>query len=72
MGNVWRFPYLCYQNGGGAFLVPYFIILFLLGMPCFLLELVVGQFSSMSPIVGYKNFAPAFKGECSVNTGAGR
>ncbi|XP_043237454.1 sodium- and chloride-dependent glycine transporter 2-like [Amphibalanus amphitrite] len=62
LGNVWRFPYLCYQNGGGAFLVPYFIILLLLGMPCFLLELVVGQFSAMSPIVGYRNYAPALKG----------
>ncbi|XP_037091423.1 sodium- and chloride-dependent glycine transporter 2-like [Pollicipes pollicipes] len=60
--NVWRFPYLCYQNGGGAFLVPYFIFLLVLGIPCFLLDLVLGQFSAMSPIAGYANFAPALKG----------
>ncbi|CAB3239469.1 unnamed protein product [Arctia plantaginis] len=62
LGNVWRFPYLAYRNGGGAFLIPFFLMLLFIGLPIFFLELYVGQFSGLGPIQAFSAISPFFSG----------
>lgn len=61
LGNIWRFPYTAYENGGGAFLVPYIIVLFIIGKPIYYMEMILGQFSSRSCIQVW-SISPAFRG----------
>ncbi|TNN40480.1 Sodium- and chloride-dependent GABA transporter 2 [Liparis tanakae] len=62
LGNVWRFPYLCYKNGGGVFLLPYCFFVVLCGMPLFLMETVIGQYTQEGTITCWTKLCPLAQG----------
>lgn len=61
LGNIWRFPFTALENGGGAFLVPYLIVLLVIGRPLYYMEMILGQFSSRGSIKVY-DMVPAMRG----------
>lgn len=48
LGNLWRFPYMAFENGGGSFFIPFIICYFLVGLPLIFLEFGMGQWSGGS------------------------
>ncbi|XP_041939308.1 sodium-dependent neutral amino acid transporter B(0)AT2-like isoform X1 [Alosa sapidissima] len=62
LGNVWRFPYLCHQNGGGAFLLLYILLMLVVGVPLFFLELAAGQSIRQGSIGVWKCISPKLAG----------
>jgi solute carrier family 6 amino acid transporter-like protein 5/7/9/14 len=67
LGNVWRFPYTAFKNGGGAFLIPYIVVLFLIGKPIYYMEMALGQFASGGPVKVWA-LSPALKGKFRVGS----
>jgi len=62
LGNVWRFPWRVYMNGGGAFLIAYFIVLFLIGMPMLTQEMALGQKFQGGDVEAYGRINWRFRG----------
>ena len=54
IGNVWKFPYVVGENGGGVFVLFYLLFLLCMGVPVLTMELAVGRASRKSAVLGYK------------------
>jgi len=61
-GNVWRFPALMVKYGGGAFLIPYFMAFFVIGIPILTLEIGFGQFWQTGDVGVFGSFNPRLRG----------
>ncbi|XP_041854310.1 sodium- and chloride-dependent GABA transporter ine [Melanotaenia boesemani] len=62
LGNIWRFPYLCYSSGGGAFIIPYFTMVLLCGIPLLFMEFTIGQYTVLGPVHALAKICPLLKG----------
>nr|AHH29249.1 nutrient amino acid transporter [Leptinotarsa decemlineata] len=62
LGNIWRFPFVAYENGGGAFVIPYLLVLTFFGRPMYYLEMCLGQFTSRGNVKMFESLAPILKG----------
>ncbi len=58
LGNIWRFPYILGENGGGAFLIIYLVIMFAIGIPVMMSELVIGRRSQRNAVGAFRILAP--------------
>ncbi|QDJ13489.1 sodium-dependent transporter [Mergibacter septicus] len=54
LGNIWRFPYVAYDNGGGAFIIPYVVALLTAGIPLLFLDYAIGHKFRGSPPLAYR------------------
>ena len=58
LGNVWKFPYIAGQNGGGAFVIVYLICIAVVGLPIMLAEFTVGRKTSLNPVGAFQQLKP--------------
>jgi len=61
LGNIWRFPYVLGQNGGGAFLIIYLFFIAAIGIPVMMSEFVIGRSAQLNPVGAFKKIAPGKK-----------
>ena len=58
LGNIWKFPYITGQNGGGAFVLIYLICIFVVGLPIMLAEFTLGRKTNLNPVGAFKTLQP--------------
>lgn len=61
LGSIWRFPYIAGENGGGAFVLLYFVCVLLLGIPVMLAEFTVGTHTRKGPVKAYEQLSKPWK-----------
>ncbi len=61
LGNIWRFPYVVGQNGGGAFLLIYLVFVAAIGIPLMMSEFIIGRSAQLNPVGAFKKIAPGTK-----------
>ncbi|MCF8357799.1 MAG: sodium-dependent transporter [Prolixibacteraceae bacterium] len=61
LGNIWRFPYITGENGGGAFLLIYLAFIVIIGLPVMLSELVIGRSTQRNPFGAFRKLKPGSK-----------
>jgi len=57
LGNIWRFPYIAYENGGGAFIIPYLVALLSAGIPLLFFDYAIGHRFKGSPPLAFRRLA---------------
>ena len=57
IGNIWKFPYVVGEQGGGAFILLYIIFVFAIGIPLLIAEIMLGRYAGINPIDGLKKIA---------------
>lgn len=62
LGNIWRFPYMLGQNGGGAFLLVYVFFVMLIGVPLMMTEFIIGRRSQSNVVGAYRKLSNGSKG----------
>jgi NSS family neurotransmitter:Na+ symporter len=61
LGNIWRFPYVLGENGGGAFLLIYLVFISAIGIPVMMSEFIIGRNAQRNPVGAFKKIAPGRK-----------
>ena len=58
LGNIWKFPYIVGQNGGGAFVLVYILCTIAVGLPIMLAEFTIGRKTSLNPVGAFQSLKP--------------